>query len=99
MDPETISEVIAAFSALGAEAKDAFIWYLVLVYFTKFLINLAWVCLVGFAAVKIVGLIRYAINVCDVSTKLSRAFNNCDDWSRAQLAAAEKVLREHPYGR
>jgi hypothetical protein len=58
MDAETLRELIAAFQSLGGEAKEVFIWYMMLEYVPDFIIGSAWTAIGGVAIMKIANLLK-----------------------------------------
>lgn len=96
MDPETIKELIEAFTALGGEAKEAFVWYLVLSYLPGFLLGIGWTVIGGLGIFAVLRLIRYGIN-CDSANEKLKVAAGMDNhiWHSGGIYQACQVLREH----
>ena len=89
MTPETIRELLAAFQALGGEAKEAFIWYLAIQSIPSFLLGCFW-AFIGLVAVR--GLLRHLVHLTG-SAALMQAFGVTAFWSADELTRACDALR------
>ncbi len=94
MDIETLRELIAAFQQLGGEAKEAFIWYLVIEHLPGFILGVAWTVIGAFAVLKGIGLAREAIRDCSASGQLMKAAGVQVCWLPRTLDGACEVLRK-----
>ncbi len=90
MDVQSIDEIIKAFHSLGGDAKEAFIWYLMIVHFPKYVIGLIWTVIFIWAARE--GL--FFIRAMTPSEKLLRSFGGSRVWRDEDLDSACKILSD-----
>ncbi len=96
MDTQPIIEAIQAFKELGIEAKEAFVWYLILDYGTRFLLGLFWTVVPLILVCKLFKLIKFGLEQeTEQSEKLRIAAGVSMHWNRSELDKACKILGEH----
>jgi hypothetical protein len=93
MDPETISEIIQAFEALGGEAKTAFVWWLVCQTAPGFLLNLFGLGILLYVAQKAARLVWILVD--GEAARLRRAAGITWPMTERELKRACKVLADH----
>lgn len=91
MDIETVREVISAFQELGGDAKEAFVWYLIVAYLPSYVIGLVWTVGGLFAIHKGIALLRGLL----ASERLREAAGVSILWRDHEIEKACSVLREH----
>ena len=90
MDVAAIQEVLGAFQQLGGDAKQAFIWYLLVAYLPGYLIGLAWTVGGLFMINKAVGIFKATLS----SSRLMEAYGTEVYWYPHELDDACNILRE-----
>lgn len=95
MDIELVQQLIEAFSQLGGEAKEAFLWYVILTKLPSFLLGLIWTGIGGYTLVLLAQTLRRLVASVSSSSKLREAANVSICWSPKELTQACNVLREH----
>jgi hypothetical protein len=96
MDIEMLREILAAMEAAGGDAKQMFVWYLLLTELPGFILAcMGWSVLVYF----ITKASTHLRQLC-CSAKLHAAIGgrSGDEWMPGDLERAEKCLREHYNG-
>jgi hypothetical protein len=88
MEIETLLELINAFQSLGDEAKEAFVWYLLLEYVPSFVLGTIWTVIGGVTIVRIVRLLQSLVT----SEQLCRAAGH-EAWTEARINEACDKLR------
>ena len=91
MDIENLRELIAAFETLGSEAKEAFVWYLVLEYVPGFLLGAGWLGIAAFVVYQAGQIVRSLMP----SKRLMDAFGVVAFWSPPELEQACEILRNN----
>lgn len=98
MDTETIRQVIAAFKDLGGDAKEAFVWYLILAHVPDFIIGIVWATGVLLILAKVVSFLRMIFvqfsGLCALYAATGKSLVS-DDWKRAEWDRAIELIRKH----
>ena len=90
MDVQSVTEVIAAFRELGGEAKDAFVWYLVVAYLPAYVIGMVWTIGGLIAIHKTIRVVASSMS----SGRLLESYGGSIIWLESELTDACKILRD-----
>lgn len=90
MDVQSVTEMIAAFRELGGDAKEAFVWYLIVAYLPAYVIGLAWT-IGGLVAIhKTIRVVASSMS----AGRLLEAYGGSIIWLESELTDACKILRD-----
>lgn len=90
MDVQSVTEVIAAFRELGGDAKEAFLWYLIVAYLPAYVIGATWTIGGLIAIHKIIRVVASSM----AAGRLLDAYGGSFIWLEPELADACKILRD-----
>lgn len=93
MDTETLKELIAAFQELGGEAKEAFVWYLLVTHGLGKLIWLLWTVIGGVTILGIFRLVREWGREEQITGNIFKHLDDC--WCPRTIVEARTVLSEY----
>ena len=91
MDIEQLKLILEQINTLGGNAQETFIWWLVVSKVPGIIFGICWTIIGAVTLVACFKLTRIFL----AGTKLMEAAGVRICWSAAELAKAEKVLREH----
>ena len=91
MDIENLKLIINALNELGANSKEAFMWWLVLTYGSTYLFGLIW----SFIAIYIIRSVYYLINGISQIEQLKKAIGVYRFLSKREFDKVCEVLKEH----
>jgi hypothetical protein len=91
MDIDALREIITAVQGLGGDAKEAFVWYLVLTYLPGYVLGAVWTCGGLVVLFRLVGILRGLAGI--EAMREAAGVSIC--WGSGEWQKALRIIREH----